>query len=88
MTTVLDLISIDQEGRVFLRYRDTDKQGQRVVYDNFRREVIEPGDDLSGFPGNVQAICAIEHTPARVAAAMARRRSHHSPRTSRRAQAR
>jgi hypothetical protein len=72
-TTVLDLIAIDAEGRVYVRYRDTETQGQRVVSDNFRRSIIEPGDDVTALPDRIKNICALEHTPERVAAALARR---------------
>lgn len=35
---------------------------------SFHRHVIAPGDDVSGEPAEVQAICAAVHTPEVIAA--------------------
>ena len=35
---------------------------------SFHRHVIAPGDDVSGEPAEVQAICAAVHTPEIIAA--------------------
>jgi len=47
----------------------------RVIYDDgveisrsFHRHVISPGDDVSGEPAEVQAICAAVHTAEIIAA--------------------
>ena len=47
----------------------------RVIYDDgveisrsFHRHVIAPGDDVSGEPAEVQAICAAVHTAEVIAA--------------------
>jgi hypothetical protein len=72
-TTTLNLITIDEYGTVIYRYRDVETQGQRVISDVYRRYPLEAGDDTTNAPANVRAICALEHTPERVAAAMARK---------------
>ena len=35
---------------------------------SFHRHVIAPGDDVSGEPAEVQAICTVVHTPEIIAA--------------------
>lgn len=72
-TTTLNLITIDENGTVIYRYRDVTTQGNRVVSDVYRRYPLEAGDDTSKAPANVRAICALEHTAERIAAARARR---------------
>jgi len=58
----------------------------RVIYDtgveisrSFTRHVISPGDDVSGEPAEVQAICAAVHTPEVIAAYQAHVASNQLP---------
>lgn len=78
-TTTLDLVTIDYNGTVIYRYRDITTQGPRVVSDIYRRYPLEAGDDTTAAPANVRAICALEHTAERIAAAQARRAAAAGP---------
>jgi len=46
---------------------------------SFHRHVIAPGDDVSGEPAEVQAICAAVHTPEVIAAYQAHVASNQLP---------
>ena len=56
-------------------YKHVQCRHARVIYDDgteisrsFHRHVISPGDDVSGEPAEVQAICAAVHTAEIIAA--------------------
>ena len=65
---VIDKIEVVENGTVQVR------QATRIIEDgvqlsqSFYRWTIEPGQDYSGQPDNVKAICQATHTPAVVAA--------------------
>ena len=66
--TVIDKIELSENGIVQVR------QATRIIEDgnqlsqSYHRWTIAPGQDYSGQPDNVKAICAVAHTPTVIAA--------------------
>jgi len=67
-STVVDQITVTENGVVLVR------EATRILEDNvelskaYHRSSLVPGQDISGVPANVQAICNAAWTPEVVAA--------------------
>ena len=72
-TTTIDRIEVSSSGNLDIRYKTIfTENGVQVSDASFSREVLNPGDDVSGFPSNVIQIAQITWTPEIIAAYQAR----------------
>jgi hypothetical protein len=65
---VIDKIEITENGVVQVRQATKIIEDGNELSKSFHRWSIAPGQDYSGQPDNVKAICAAAHTPAAIAA--------------------
>lgn len=66
-------ITVDEFDNILVRTSTRVSENGVLLGERFHRVVIEPGDPLTGLDGKVIAIAQIVHTPAAIAAAIARR---------------
>jgi len=64
----IDKIEIVENGTVQVRQVTKIIEDGNELSKSFHRWSIAPGQDYSGQPDNVKAICAVAHTPAAIAA--------------------
>lgn len=67
-------ITVDEFGTVI--YRTSTRvfdDDESLIAERFHRTPLEPGDDFSSAPQEVRDICAIAHTPQRIADRIRRR---------------
>lgn len=64
---VIDKIEVLEHGEVLVREATRVFKGEDLISTNYHRWSILPGQDFSSQPANVQAICAVAHTPQVVA---------------------
>jgi hypothetical protein len=66
--TVVDQITVTENGIVLYREATRIFEDGVELSKTYHRSSLQPGQDLSGVPANVQAICAAAWTPEVVAA--------------------
>jgi hypothetical protein len=66
-TTVVDQITVTESGCVLVRQATRVLEGAAVLSETYHRLSFFPGQDVSGQPENVRAICATVWTPEVVA---------------------
>ena len=59
-------LEILESGAIQVRVADIISEDGADIATNYRRHVVNPGDDVSNEPAEVQAIAAIVHTQARI----------------------
>jgi len=64
----VDLIEVIENGAVQVRTKTAIMEDGKQISGTFHRHVVAPGDDYSAEDARVQAICAVTHTAAVVAA--------------------
>ena len=64
----IDKIEITENGVVQVRQVTRIIENGNELSKSYHRWTISPGQDYSGQPDNVKAICAVAHTPAVIAA--------------------
>lgn len=64
----VDKIEIVENGTVQVRQATKIIEDGNELSKSYHRWTIAPGEDYSGQPDNVKAICAAAHTPAVIAA--------------------
>ena len=67
-TTNIDQITVTENGIVLYREVTRIMEDGKQLSQTFHRTSLTPGQDLTGQPDNVKAICAVAHTPAVIAA--------------------
>lgn len=67
-TKVIDQITVTENGTVLYREATRILKDNEQIAQTFHRTSLTPGQDYSGQPDNVKAICAVAHTPAVIAA--------------------
>jgi DNA-binding transcriptional LysR family regulator len=67
-SSVIDEITVTENGLVFYREATRVFEDGVELSKTYHRSSLTPGQDLSGVPANVQAICAAAWTPEVVAA--------------------
>ena len=65
---VIDKIEVVEGGTVQVRQATRIMENGVQLSQSFHRWTIAPGQDYSGQPDNVKAICQAAHTPAAIAA--------------------
>jgi archaellum component FlaF (FlaF/FlaG flagellin family) len=66
-STAIDQITVTENGIVFFRETTKILENGVELTKTYHRSSLTPGQDLSGVPVNVQAICAVAWTPEVVA---------------------
>ena len=67
-TTTVDQITVTENGSVFYREATRIMEDGNQISQTYHRSSLTPGQDLTGVPANVVAICNTVWTPAVVAA--------------------
>lgn len=67
-TKAIDQITVTENGTVLYREATRIMRGEEQIAQTFHRTSMTPGQDLSGQPASVQAICNAAWTPEVVAA--------------------
>jgi len=67
-SVVIDQITVTETGIVLVREATRILEDGVELSTTYHRSSLTPGQDLSGVPANVQAICAVAWTPEVVAA--------------------
>jgi len=67
-TTNIDQITISEDGSVFYREATRIMEDGNELSKTYHRSSLTPGQDLTGIPANVVAICNVAWTEAVVAA--------------------
>ena len=65
---VVDQITITEDGSVFYREATRFVEDGVELSKTYHRSSLQPGQDISAVPANVQAICNVAWTPEVVAA--------------------
>lgn len=65
---VYDQITVLEDGQIQLRLARILLDGETELSRLYHREVLAPGQDVTGYPQNVQDICAAAWTPEIIAA--------------------
>jgi hypothetical protein len=65
---IIDKIEVTENGVVQVRQATKIIEDGNELSKSYHRWSIAPGQDLTGQPDNVKAICAVAHTPAVIAA--------------------
>jgi hypothetical protein len=65
---IIDLIEVMQNDVIRVRVKTSVLSNDIQIAESFEHRVIAPGNDYSSEDAKVQAICAIAHTPAVIAA--------------------
>lgn len=66
--TVVDQITISENGTVFVRETSRIIENGQVISSQYVRSTFAPGDDVSAAPAQVQQVCAVFWTPEVIAA--------------------
>jgi hypothetical protein len=67
-TKVIDQITVTENGIVLYREATRIMRGEEIAAQTFHRTSLTPGQDLTGQPANVVAICNVAWTPEVIAA--------------------
>ena len=67
-STVVDQITVTENGIVLFREATRILEDGVELSKTFHRSSLQPGQDISGVPANVQAICNVAWTPEVIAA--------------------
>jgi DNA-binding transcriptional LysR family regulator len=67
-TTLVDQITVTENGTVFYREATRIMEDGQQLSQTYHRTSLTPGQDLTGQPANVAAICNVAWTPEVVAA--------------------
>ena len=67
-TTAVDQITVTENGTVLYREATTILEDGVEISKKYHRSSLTPGQDLTGIPANVVAICNVAWTPEVVAA--------------------
>jgi DNA-binding transcriptional LysR family regulator len=67
-TTNIDQITISEDGSVFYREATRIMEDGNEISKTFHRSSLTPGQDLTGIPANVAAICNVAWTAEVIAA--------------------
>ena len=67
-TTSIDQITVIENGTVFYREVTMIMENGNELSKNYHRSSLMPGQDLTGVPANVAAICNVAWTPEVIAA--------------------
>jgi archaellum component FlaF (FlaF/FlaG flagellin family) len=67
-TTTVDQVTVTENGIVFYREAITIFEDGVEISKKYHRSSLTPGQDLTGVPANVVAICNVAWTPEVVAA--------------------
>ena len=65
---VVDRIEVIENGSLQVRTKTAILEDGEQISGTFHRHVVAPGEDYSAEESNVQAICAVIHTPEVIAA--------------------
>lgn len=66
--TTISTITILEDGQIQIRRTRRVFDGVELLAEQYHRTVLAPGDDVSGHPLRLRAVCAAVWTPAVVAA--------------------
>jgi hypothetical protein len=80
-TTNIDLITVTENGTVLYREATRVIEDGNEIAKTYHRTSLTPGQDLTGQPANVVAICNTAWTPEVVAAYQAQVAAQTAPRT-------
>lgn len=75
-TTSIDQITVTENGIVLYREATRIMEDGKELSKTYHRTSLTPGQDYSGQPDNVKAICAAAHTPAVIAAFQAQQEAN------------
>jgi hypothetical protein len=78
-TTNIDQITVSENGTVFYREATRIMEDGKELSKTYHRSSLTPGQDLTGIPANVVAICNTAWTPAVVAAYQAQQAAANQP---------
>ena len=67
-TTAVDQITVTENGAVFYREATRIMEDGKELSKTYHRNSLTPGQNLTGIPANVVAICNAAWTPAVIAA--------------------
>jgi len=67
-TTIIDQITVTENGIVLYREATRIMEDGNQISQTFHRTSLTPGQDLTGIPANVVAICNVAWTPEVIAA--------------------
>ena len=67
-TKAIDQITVSEMGVILYREATTIMRGDEIVAKTFHRTSLVPGQDITGQPANVVAICNVAWTPEVIAA--------------------
>jgi len=67
-TTAVDQITVTENGIILYRNATRIMEDGAQVRDTYHRSSLTPGQDLTGVPANVVAICNVAWTPEVIAA--------------------
>ena len=71
-TTTIDQITVTENGIVLYREATRIMEDGNEISKTFHRTSLTPGQDLTGIPDNVAAICNVAWTPEVIAAYQAK----------------
>ena len=66
--TIVDQITVIEDGTVFYRVATRIMEDGNQLSQTYHRTSLTPGQDVTGQPANVVAICNVAWTPAVIAA--------------------
>ena len=66
--TIVDQITVTENGVVLYREATKIMEDDKELNKSYHRSSLVPGQDLTGIPANVVAICNVVWTPAIIAA--------------------
>jgi len=66
--TVIDQITVTENGIILYREATRIIEDEKVLTQTYHRSSLTPGQDLTGIPANVVAICNAAWTPEVIAA--------------------
>ena len=67
-TTVVDQVTVQENGTVFYREATRIMEDGNQLSQTYHRSSLTPGQDLTGIPANVAAICTVAWTEEVIAA--------------------
>jgi len=78
-TTSIDQITVTENGTVLYREATRIMEDGNELSKTYHRSSLTPGQDLTGIPANVVAICNVAWTPAVIAAYQAQMEASQLP---------
>jgi hypothetical protein len=75
--TAVDQITVTENGIILVRETITIKEDGVEISKKYHRSSLQPGDDVTGQPANVAAICNLTWTPEIIAAYQAQVEAQH-----------